>query len=60
MLTTPMRASTITAMGTSKAMPNTRNSVSTKPKYCSMSGAAVMDVGAKAWMNWAMPGITRK
>jgi hypothetical protein len=32
-------------------MPKTRNSVSTKPKYCSMSGAAVMAVGAKDWMN---------
>jgi len=46
MLTTPMRASTITATGTSKAMPKTRKSVSTKPKYCSMSGAAVMALGA--------------
>jgi hypothetical protein len=59
-VTTPTRASTTTATGTSKAMPKTRNSVSTKPKYCSMSGAAVMLVGAKAWMNCDMPGMTRK
>ncbi len=56
----PMRTSTITATGTSKAMPKTRNRVSTKLKYCSMSGAAVIALGAKAWMNCDIPGMTRK
>ena len=58
MLTMPMRASTTTAMGTSKAMPKTRNSVSTVPKYCSMSGAVFTDDGVTATMNLVSAGIT--
>ena len=44
----------------SKARPKTMNSVSTKPKYCSMSGAAVIVFGAQLWMNADIDGITRK
>src|SRR5215831_462959 len=60
MLTTPMRASTTTATGTSNAMPNTRNSVSTVPKYCSMSGAVLIELGATATMKRVSAGITMK
>ena len=58
--TMPRCASTTTTMGTSNARPNTMNSVSTKPKYCSMSGAAVMLWGAQLWMNWDIEGMTRR
>ncbi|MNL38996.1 hypothetical protein D3C87_1612480 [compost metagenome] len=47
----PMRASTTTAMGTSNERPNARNIDNTKLRYASMSGAAVMLLGAKLWMN---------
>ena len=56
----PMRASTTTATGTSNAMPNTRNSVSTVPKYCSISGAVLIELGATATMNRVSAGITMK
>ncbi len=45
-----MRTSRITAIGTSNARPNARNMPSTKLRYSSISGAAVIDLGAKLWM----------
>jgi hypothetical protein len=46
-----MRTSRITAIGTSKASAEGQEHVSTKLRYSSMSGAAVMLLGAKLWMN---------
>ena len=45
-----MRTSTMTAIGISKVTPKARNMVMTKLKYASMSGAGVIDLGAKLWM----------
>src|SRR5258706_15139142 len=50
MVTTPMRTSTITTIGISNGTPKARNIVITKLKYASMSGAGVIDFGAKPWM----------
>ncbi len=49
MVTRPMRTSTITTIGTSNVMPNTRNMVSANDRYCSMSGATVIDLGAQRY-----------
>ena len=48
---TPVRTSTTTTTGTSKARPNARNMPRTKLKYASMSGATEMLFGANAAMN---------
>ncbi len=50
MLTRPTRTSTITTIGISKVTPKAMNIVMTKLKYASMSGAGVIDFGAKPWM----------
>src|SRR5467141_3666865 len=50
-LTRPILTSTMTTMGISNVTPKARNIVITKLKYASMSGAGVIDFGAKLWMN---------
>ena len=50
-LTTPILTSTMTTIGISKVTPKAMNIVITKLKYASMSGAGVIDFGAKPWMN---------
>ena len=50
-LTMPRRASTTTAIGTSKAAPKAMNIVMTKLRYASMSGIAETLFGATLWMN---------
>jgi len=50
-LTRPILTSTMTTIGISKVTPKARNIVITKLKYASMSGAGVIDFGAKLWMN---------
>ena len=46
-----VKVPTTTITGTSNAKPKAMNMLITKPKYASMSGAAVMLLGAKLWMN---------
>src|SRR3954468_2034130 len=47
-VTTPILTSRTSTTGTSKAMPNTMNIVSTKLKYLSMSVAIVTPTGVKS------------
>src|SRR6267378_4074955 len=50
-LTRPILTSTMTTIGISNVTPKAMNIVITKLKYASMSGAGVIDFGAKPWMN---------
>jgi predicted pyridoxine 5'-phosphate oxidase superfamily flavin-nucleotide-binding protein len=49
-VTTPARTRMISTIGISNVTPNARNIVITKLKYASMSGAGVIDFGAKSLM----------
>ena len=46
-LAMPKRTSSTTTIGTSKVIPNARNMPITNPKYASISGDTVTDIGAK-------------
>src|SRR6185437_14593025 len=59
-LTRPVVASSTTAIGASKAMPNARNSRITKSRYCEMSVIIRMPFGVVATMNWNTTGKTAK